>query len=100
MKVSARQSPEEQSRRGKATAIVKNAAEACYLCGKLLARRDFNTLPGMSRVSLRTAIVASRPIARNSAKKITATIRTGINHPGGIVRRRHRCFGDRRHLAR
>jgi hypothetical protein len=79
----------ETTRQGKATATVKNAAEACYFRCRLPERRNFNTLPGMSRVSLRTAIVASRPIARNSAKKITATIRTGINHPGGIVRRRH-----------
>ena len=93
--------PEEQS--DAARQVHRNREKRCgslLLVGKLRERRNFNnTLPGMSRVSLRTAMVASRPMVKNSAKKITATIRTGMTHPGAIVRRQHRGFGDRRHLA-
>ena len=70
-----------------------------YFRGELRMRLNFHTLPGMPRVSLRTATVASTPITTNSAKQIAAITRIGIGHLNLIVRRRLPLFGDPGHRS-
>jgi len=69
----------------------------CF-CGPR-ARLYFQTLPGIPRVSLNTATVASTPMTRNNAKQIAAITRMGIGHLTLIVRRPVHLFGDAGHRS-